>query len=253
MSIQIPASLDDAKTALNGIGALLTAKQWERAAIVFAFTQPQAGGARTVGDQGQLSLRQFAELGIAGLRSPDRVSAYRSVWQTAVDQGQATAAIPGKKVDLPALPWEDYFLDPAPTAVVQRSAFRAVVADPDQFRAALRDAPEVAEALAQRVVELPATRVMAEAKLAEPITPRESYSEPRPEPRRDYGSDLLRGINLLIPAVRAVQRGEWEPSPAEAMLLHALGMLLDQAASPERKPQDNLFAQIERYMKEGVM
>jgi hypothetical protein len=134
---------------------------------------------------------------------------------------------------------------------VQQSAFRAVVSDPEQFRTALRDKPEIVEALAQRVVELPSTRAITEAKLAEPI--RERYSEPRPEPKRDYGDDLIRGINLLIPVVRAVQRGDWQPSPAEAMLLHSLGLLLDQAAQPEANPQADLFNQIERYLKEGAL
>jgi hypothetical protein len=250
VSIRIPASIAEATTALNGIDALLTAKQWERAAIVYAFTQPNGGGARTVPDQRQLSLREFAEKRIPGLRSPSRVSAYRKTWEAAIIDGRARPVGPGDVAELPELPWEEYFNDPAPTEVVRQSAFRAVVNDPEQFRAALRDEPKIVEALAQRVVELPSTRVVAAAKLAEPIRERETAPEPRPEPRRDFGDDLIRGINLLIPVVRAVQRGEWQPNPAEAMLLHSLGLLLDQAAQPEGRPQDDLFSQIEKYLKE---
>lgn len=255
LTVRIPASLDEAVRNLNGLAALLTAKQWERAAVVYAFTEPGNGqGARqplSLSPQ-RLSMAAFAELGIAGLRDRRRVSAYRAAWQSAIDQGGATEVHPGDAVDLPGLPWEDFFVDPAPTAMVQKSAFQAVVRDPERFREALRDEPEVAATLAQRVTELPSVRTAIEHQLAEPIIERE-VQPPRPEPQRDYGDALIRGINLLIPAVRAVQRGEWKPSPAEAMLLHALGMLLDQAASPEGEPQDGLFTQIERYLKEGVM
>lgn len=251
MSIRIPASIDEAVSSLNGLAALLTAKQWERAAIVYAFTEPGNGGPRTGLDQGQLSLREFAELGISGLRRRERVSAYRDAWQSAIDQGKARALNPGNVAELPDLPWEDFFLDPAPTSVVQRSAFRAVVSDPEQFRAALRDAPEIVEAVTQRIMEVPATRVMAEAKLAEPIREREVSPEPRPEPRRDYEGDAIRGISLLVPGLRAVTRGEWQPSPAITLLFHAVGQLLQEARS-EGEPQDDLFRQIERYMKEEV-
>ncbi len=251
MSIRIPASLDEAKASLNGLGALLTAKQWERAAIVYAFTEPGNGQGRQqplTEFRQRLSIAAFAELGITGLRNREQVSNNRKAWQSAIDDGQAVAVQPGDDVELPNLPWKDYFGEP--TTDVQERIFRSVVRDPEQFRSALRDEPEIVEALAQRVVDLPSTRVMAEAKLAEPIREREVSPQPRPEPRRDYGDDLIRGINLLIPVVRAVQRGEWQPSPAEAMLLHSLGLLLDQAAQPEGRPQDDLFSQIERYLKE---
>ncbi|MBA2633833.1 MAG: hypothetical protein H0U86_12690, partial [Chloroflexi bacterium] len=62
-TIQIPASLDEAVSNLNGLAALLTAKQWERAAIVFAFTTDEANGRGNRGTSTALSARAFAELG----------------------------------------------------------------------------------------------------------------------------------------------------------------------------------------------
>lgn len=254
MNVQIPASLDEAKSALNGLGALLTAKQWERAAIVYAFTEPGNGqGTRTdaqphVSTDARLSIAAFSRLGINGLSTEWAVRSYRSAWQSAIDDGQAVPVGPGDAADLPSLPWKDHFGEP--TRDVQERIFRSVVRDPEQFRSALRDAPDIAEAVAQRVVELPSTRTLAEAKLAEPIRERES-PEPRPEPKRDLTDDALRGVSLLVPVLRAIQRGEWQPSPAVTMLFHALGQLLQETRF-EGAAQDDLFAQIERHMREGV-
>lgn len=111
MSIRIPASIDEAVSSLNGVAALLTAKQWERAAIVYAFTTDEInGGPRTGRNSGQLSLREFATLGITGLRSREQVRAYRDAWQSAIDAGPAEEAVPGQEVELPSLPWDDHFL-----------------------------------------------------------------------------------------------------------------------------------------------
>jgi hypothetical protein len=250
-TVQIPASLDEAISNLNGLEALLTAKQWERAAIVYAFTRDvsSSGQRNDLTDTDKLSDAEFAALGIAGLQGRTNVGEYRRAWRAAIEAGQAKPVQPGDRVELPDLPWKDFFGHVSEEA--DERAVRRVIADPDRFREALRDRPEVAATLAQRVTELPAVRTAVEHRLAEPITEREV--QVRPEPQRAYGDDLIRGINLLIPVVRAVQRGEWKPSPAEAMLLHSLGLLLDQAASPEGEPQDGLFTQIERYLKEGVM
>lgn len=248
-AFRIPASLDEAKADLNGLAALLTAKQWQRAAIVYAFTEPEQGARMDIAqNRAKLPIRDFARLGIAGLQSDNTVRAYRKAWQSAIDDGHARPVSPGDQVQLPRLPWKDVFGEQTPE--VQERVFRAIVNDPERFSSAVRDKPDIAAAVARRAVETPSVRHAVEANLAEPISEREVFE--RPERTRDYADELVRGINLLIPVVRAVQRGEWQPSPAEAMLLHSLGLLLDQAASPGGEPQDDLFIQIERYLKEGV-
>jgi hypothetical protein len=189
VQIQVPASLDEAISNLNGLAALLTAKQWERAAIVYAFTEPGSGGPRTGHDQDQLSFREFADLNIAGLRSKSRVQAYRGAWQAAIDRGGAKVINPGDATSLPELPWEDFFVDPAPTPVVQESAFRAVVRDPERFREALRDEPEIAVQLARQVVDTPAVRFAVEERLSQPVPRREEA---------DYGEPTSRDVSAGI-------------------------------------------------------
>jgi hypothetical protein len=106
--INIPGTIDEAVASLAGIGALLTAKEWERAAIVFAFTRDDVkGGPRTNCLSSEaVSVREFAEKEISGLKSTNTVSAYRKAWQEAINQGEAVAAEPGATVALPDLTWE---------------------------------------------------------------------------------------------------------------------------------------------------
>jgi L-fucose mutarotase/ribose pyranase (RbsD/FucU family) len=245
VTFQVPASLDEAIGNLNGLAALLTAKQWERAAIVYAFTEPGENRFST-GRSGRYTLADFARLNIAGLRDEETVAWVREAWQDAIKDGQTIAVQPGDHVALP-----DRDFPKHPRTRTAYDGFRVQLRQrPDAIRELVRDEPEIATMIAAQAINTPSVRHAIEAKLAEPIREREVYE--RPEPKRDYSEDLIRGINLLIPVVRAVQRGQWQPSPAEAMLLHSLGMLLDQAASPEAAPQDDLFTQIERHLKEGI-
>jgi hypothetical protein len=103
--INIPGTIDEAVASLTGIGALLTAKEWERAAIVAAFVSLSEGkGKRNVSSD--ISPVEFAALGIVGLKSKNTVWAYAQAWQEAINQGKAVAAEPGATVALPDLTWE---------------------------------------------------------------------------------------------------------------------------------------------------
>ncbi len=71
-NITIPASLDEATERLAGLDRLLVAKEWERAALVYAFTREDRGG-RPAGNRAEtraVSCREFARRGIAGLSNP---------------------------------------------------------------------------------------------------------------------------------------------------------------------------------------
>jgi hypothetical protein len=103
--VTLPASLDAAVGKLNGINSLLRAREWERAAIVYAFTKKVGGGARTGRETGQLSLREFADLGIAGLTNRESVARYHDAWQDAIDKGEAQPVTPGQKIKLPDAEW----------------------------------------------------------------------------------------------------------------------------------------------------
>lgn len=117
--IQIPPNLEAAEAQLASLDKLVTAKDWERAAIVYAFTEPVAQGTRTdlfrteQVEQAQaeidrvryLSFNEFATLRIQGLRSYNSVARYHAAWQEAVDQEAAVEVHPGDTVQLPDLPW----------------------------------------------------------------------------------------------------------------------------------------------------
>lgn len=101
-SIRIPTTIEEMTSKLNGIERLLTAKGWERAAIVYAFTADQqgtqVGGRKKVSDR--LGIEEFAELGIAGLASRPTVRKYRDLWAE-----HGTPCDPGDEVELPDLPF----------------------------------------------------------------------------------------------------------------------------------------------------
>lgn len=134
MKIKIPASIEDAVAELAGVERLLMAKEWERAAIVAAFVDmPGQGKASS-----SLSTREFAGLGIAGLKSKDTVQRYVEAWART---GKPRPR-PGEVVDLDALPeWR-----------VAESSQDNVTSKPGTIAAALAD-PEVRQKVLDRMPE----------------------------------------------------------------------------------------------------
>jgi hypothetical protein len=104
MKIQIPKTIEAAKAELGGIDALLTAKGWQRAAIVYAFTRNGQGERSDLTSaesrRGSLTISEFAALGIKGLTGRDTVRLYRDLW---AEHGQPAG--PGDSVELPDLPF----------------------------------------------------------------------------------------------------------------------------------------------------
>lgn len=94
--VRVPSSIETAVHKLTSVDSLVTAKEWERAAIVAAFVRKGGQGhkART----GFMEVASFASLGIAGLRSPESVRRYRDAWLTT-----GRASTPGAVVDLDGL------------------------------------------------------------------------------------------------------------------------------------------------------
>ena len=105
--VRIPADIDSVVSALNGLDPLRTASKWERAAVVFAFTRDSEPSEIERGN-GPLPLlpREFAALGIVGLKSDQTVRRYRHAWAWAVEQGSAQPVQPGDAADLPDVDWE---------------------------------------------------------------------------------------------------------------------------------------------------
>src|SRR5215471_4427129 len=96
-SITVPADLAGANIRLGQLDRLATATGWERAAIVWAYVEPDQGnGGREVVGPDRLSARDFARQGVVGLASHGVVNHYRAAWQ---------AATPGGTVQLPTVPF----------------------------------------------------------------------------------------------------------------------------------------------------
>lgn len=128
--ITIPGTIEEAVSCLNGLGALLTAKEWERAAIVRAFCQkltPQQRNKKSVhrdpGEQ-RLSISAFAQLRITGFVDPDAVMRYYRAW----DSTGLPTPEPGQKVTLPDAPFPSFS---APGAV-RRANVAKTLKEPDE-------------------------------------------------------------------------------------------------------------------------
>lgn len=99
-TVEIPASIEEAKPVLNGLGRLLTATEWERAAIVAAFVEkgdPKTGRSNPRGNP-RVSYAAFAKLGIIGLRDDHTVARYETAWR---EHSGFRKPRPGQTVELP--------------------------------------------------------------------------------------------------------------------------------------------------------
>jgi hypothetical protein len=111
--MKIPTDIDGAVLSLKGLGELITASEWERAAIVWAFTEDRNPG-RNSSTFGRMSAAEFASQSIAGLTSKQTVVKYRKAWKLAIEHGFATDVEPGDLIDLPEAEWRQYFNPPRP-------------------------------------------------------------------------------------------------------------------------------------------
>lgn len=105
-TFKVPTA-DELRAQLVGLGRLLTARKWERAAIVFAFTEVGEVG---VGrwrkpEPPKMYIREFAAQGFSGLTTNKAVSRYRDAWVGAVSKGWTTLAEPGRSVQIPEHPF----------------------------------------------------------------------------------------------------------------------------------------------------
>lgn len=156
-TVRIPRTLSSAERTLNEIGGLVTAKEWERAAVVAAFTiEGKPGpGDRIAGDA--ISIREFARKGIIGLASQNTIRRYRDAWKAT-----GRVAAPGKTVDLADLPeWSSVF-DASDSGGRPRAPMAEIV---ERVR---RD-PEYADRLVEQVTEA-RPEVITPTRIATAIT-----------------------------------------------------------------------------------
>lgn len=110
--MQIPNNVEDAVLGLKGLGELMVASEWQRAALVWAFTYEGKNQNPACKDVYKRSLSDFAKLEIAGLSSRPTLGKYRKAWALAIQNGIATDVKPGDLIDLPDAEWHPYFNPP---------------------------------------------------------------------------------------------------------------------------------------------
>jgi len=170
MSITIPATLDEVRDRFAALDGLARAQGWERAAIVWAHVEPDAGHGGKPPAGGRLSLGEFARRGFAGLTKRDTVASYHKAWQTAIDRGEVEPVNPGDTINLPATEWppgegqlerlpdnetRQQVRDAATDAGVSAdSVARVVLASPNVIRAAVKASSRVQTAARQAVNEV---------------------------------------------------------------------------------------------------
>lgn len=121
MNIGIPTTVSMLRIMLEDVEVTVTRRKWERAALVYAFTE--VGGPRNTPSHTppppRMNIRTFAAQGFLGLSTPKAVSRYREAWITGIDAGWCVPVGPGSQVELPDEPfppwpygqgstWEDH-------------------------------------------------------------------------------------------------------------------------------------------------
>jgi hypothetical protein len=185
-TIQLPRTIGSAQKILEGIEGLLTAKEWEKAAIVWAFTYESSPGPKAAGEIGidlyRSSISDFARKGISGLKTKVTIIAYRKAWKKAIDEYGAADVKPGQKVTLPtedfpatrtgtngynteegATTTIEHIIEQHGSAVVVQAATKA---DP-KFGEQVAADPEVGVTVARRVMAEPeaARSILIDPKL----------------------------------------------------------------------------------------
>jgi hypothetical protein len=252
-SIVIPKTIEAAKAGLGGIEALLTAKQWERAAIVYAFTQPGAQGGTQVNDgKPPLTISAFVALGITGLRDRHQVRLYRKAWESAMEVG-APNAKPGDTIVLPDLPWKDHFGEP--TADVQERVARSYITrNPQVAVEAIKAVPAVAEAVTTAIVnDNELANTVARKSFAKSIGAKDNGpSVPTTTiPTYDYEKRLSAAITVVNEAIADEQSGTWTPGPGEAAMLTILFLNLRDRADRYAAAQPAVHGEIDAFLRES--
>jgi len=101
--VLIPRTIAEVEKSLGALGRLISAQEWERAAIVATFAEEGRPGRPAAGENGGnppfISYRAFAAKGIVGLTNHETVKHYVTCWLSQRDR-----PTPGEVVDLTGLP-----------------------------------------------------------------------------------------------------------------------------------------------------
>jgi hypothetical protein len=174
----LPADFTEARDQLNVLGPMTTSTEWERAAIVWALTEPQRGGDRrseayrTNAENpalvGKISFSKLAAWGCHGLTDRGTVAAYWKYWNDAIDNHLAELAVlggpyvqphdqAGKQVEWPG--FRHYKGDPdsepkeSPPLKTSPLIYKAIVAVVDAFGIAWDENKPITDDFERRVLQ----------------------------------------------------------------------------------------------------
>lgn len=167
--------------ALEGIEGLLIAKEWEKAAIVYAFS----------GDGSGPAIKAFANQGITGLRGTETVRRYRTSWQNSIDAGLSKPVRPGDRVDLPDAAWIE-------------------VADRDPTRYVRRDEKAVARSLERQDLDAEVMAQNLDDRTAEIVMARLAEDRPEMVARQSVTHAVARAIAENPVAIEMVEEAAIE-------------------------------------------
>lgn len=243
--IKVPKTVSEATAALNGVGQLLTAKEWERAAIVYAFTTVQQGSNqhRRKSDDA-LGIAEFAALGITGLTNRETVGEYRRAW---VENGTLDIK-PGDTITLPTMDWP-------PGQINHRRGSHATEAreyiarNPKVAVEAIKAVPAVADAVT--------TAIANDDSLSEDVT-RKAFAKRTGTTDRgrvapgmvvptDLNRDLSDTLSRLGTLLRKEDNGEFTVNGLNESWLRIMGLQLNERAT-SGKADGDLFDQIDALL-----
>lgn len=219
--MKVASTLKGLDAQMKGLGGLLTATQWQRAAIVFAWTEPGAGNGGSASSSRRLSLRDFARRGYVGLSASNTVTYNRRAWEKGMADGLPDLR-PGDDIPTVTLPWDRYY-DSTGDAANERHIRRAM-SDPEEVARVIRTYPEAAEAVTTAVAEDPA----AELRVTQKSWAKRSGANKVPAPlrpvtpmlpSRDYDAEFSDAFAVIDQCLRARSNGEWTPKGSTASLI----------------------------------
>lgn len=246
--IRIPSTLDGARERLAQIEGIITAKGWERAAIVWAFVDRPGSGPRVDRENprtgiSKISATDFAALGFAGLRSSETVAHYHKAWQEAIDTGKAKPVKPGDRVEVPDLEWpprnkhlneihdqgqRDAVIEEAEAAGTSADQVARVRESGPAIAAAIKADPKIAQiaetALAERGPQVVVVRHMPKG-------------EPIPSHENPVQRDLWQAMEALLCARDDARRA--------VRLVTGHGKLIGESAGLIEEPIANIRAALD--------
>ena len=181
---------------LAGIDGLVTAKEWERAAIVAAFVVPGSGWGGQTSTSGGLSQTAFAALGIAGLRSASTVGRYVEAWES-TGLGRPTPGEEFEATNLGDFPRTSKSDDPTPGA----QKVKDISNNTRSMAEAIVQSPKVAEAAREALLQIEMARVTDQTRVDRV---KNDPTHKAMVARHAEGKEVLRAIAMAADAVRTL-------------------------------------------------